>query len=269
MKKTFMTIAALLVAAGMVMVSCQKPSTSKDDNALIDDTDDTPGGNTGDNTGGNTGDNTGGDVHATLKGSNYYLIVFDGTTYETIKDKVVADYRPDSNGKNLWVWDGTYEGGEASGLSFYGTTEGWVCLRVTSVGWSGAGWQVNNIEGQAPDWLKMKDLATDTDKYYLHVAYKGAKGDAHILGFGYAGTEYKFAVGEGTMEDAGKTYSAINPVNNGGKFDSREWNEYEVKLSDMGIDFSEDCTDANVFWCLSGGITGKEINLDAVFVYKK
>ena len=269
MKKTLMTLAALLVAAGMVMVSCQKPAPSKDDNALVDDK---TGDNTGDKTGDNTGDNGGGNedkTPASLKGSNYYLIVFDGTTYETIKDKVVADYRPDSNGKNLWVWEGTYEGGEASGLSFYGTTEGWVCLKVTSVGWSGAGWQVNNKEGAAPDWLKMKDLATDTDKYYLHVAYKGAKGDAHIIGFGYAGTEYKFAVGEGSLEDAGKVYNAIAPINNNGAFDSREWNEYEVKLSDMGIDFSKDCTDANVLWCLSGGTTGKEINLDATFVYKK
>ena len=55
MKKTLMTIAALLVAAGMVMVSCQKPAP-KDDNALVDDN--TPGDNTGDNTGDN-GDNTG------------------------------------------------------------------------------------------------------------------------------------------------------------------------------------------------------------------
>ena len=52
MKKTLMTIAALLVAAGMVMVSCQKPAAPKDDNALVDD--ETPGTNTGDNTGDNT-----------------------------------------------------------------------------------------------------------------------------------------------------------------------------------------------------------------------
>lgn len=271
MKKTLMTIAALLVAAGMVMVSCQKPAAPKDDNALVDD--ETPGG---DQPGGETpgGDQPGGeepgdDTPASLKGSNYYLIVFDGTTYETIKDKVVADYRPDNAAKNLYVWEGTYVGGEASGLSFYGTTEGWVCLKVTSVGWSGAGWNINNKEGAAPDWVKMKNLATDTDKYYLHVGYKGAANDAHILQLNYGGAKYTFAVGEGSLEDSGVSYSAIAPVNNGGKFDSREWNEYEVKLSDMGIDFSKDSTDDNVFVCLSGGTTGKEINLDAVFIYKK
>lgn len=242
----------LFVAAAMfVFASCGK--VDPNNGGLIDD---------------NGGDNTE-NLHASLKGSNYYLIVMDGTTSEKIASKVVADYRPDDNGKNLWVWEGTYAGGTPSGLSFYGLTEGWVCLEVTTVGWSGAGWQVNNKEGKAPDWLKMKDLATDTGKYYLHVGYKGAAGKAHILGFGYGGAEYKFAVGEGTLDDAGVTYTAINPINNGGKFDAKEWNEYEVKLSDMGIDFSKDCTDANVFWCLSGGETGKQINLDAVFVYKK
>jgi hypothetical protein len=137
------------------------------------------------------------------------------------------------------------------------------------VGWAGAGWNINNKEGAAPDWAKMKNLATDTDKYYLHVAYKGAKGDAHILGFGYAGVEYKFAVGEGALVDKEITYNAIAPVNNDGTFNSTEWNEYEIKLSEMGIDFSADCADANVFFCMSGGTTGKVINLDAVFIYKK
>ncbi len=255
MKKYFMIVMAAVLSLGLLAVSCKKPANDDDliDNP-IDNPDDKPV----------TGED------ASLQGSNYYLIVMDGVTSEKIASKVVADYRPDGEGKNLWVWDGTYEGGTTSGLSFYGLTEGWVCLKVTTVGWSGAGWQVNNIEGKAPDWLKMKDLATDTDKYYLHIGYKGAAGQAHIIGFGYAaGGEYKFAIGEGSLDDAGVTYNAIAPINNNGKFDSKEWNEYEVKLSDMGIDFSKDITDANVLWCLSGGETGKEINLDAVFVYKK
>jgi len=254
MKKVFLFAAAALFA----LASCQ--GVDPDDNGgLIDD---------------NGGDNGGGtetELHASLSGSNYYLIQMDGTTAESIASKVVADYRPDGAGKNLWVWEGTYAGGTPSGLNFYGLTEGWVCLEVVAgPGWSGAGWQVNNKEGQAADWLKMKDLANGTSNYYLHVAYKGAANEAHILGFGYAaGGEYKFAVGQGSMEDAGVTYNAIAPINNDGTFDPKEWNEYEVKLSDMGIDFSQDITDANVFWCLSGGVGGKQINLDAVFVYKK
>ena len=251
-----MTIATLLIAAGMVLVSCDKPDNGN--NALVDD-------ETGkEDNGGNTGDN----AAASLNGSNYYLIAMESVTAEAIASKVVADYRPDDNGKNLWVWEGTYEGGTPSGLSFYGTTEGWICLKVTSVGWSGAGWNVNNKDGQAPDWAKMKDIAAEPDKYYLHLAYKGAANQAHIIGFGY-GTEYKFGIGEGSLEDAGVTYNAIAPINNGGKFDSKEWNEYEIKLSDMGIDFSANVTDANVLFVLSGGTTGKEINLDAVFIYKK
>ena len=122
----------LFVAAAMfVFASCDM--LDPNNGGLIDD---------------NGGDNTE-NLHASLKGSNYYLIVMDGTTSEKIASKVVADYRPDDNGKNLWVWDGTYAGGTPSGLSFYGLTEGWVCLEVTTIGWSGAGWQVNNKEGKA------------------------------------------------------------------------------------------------------------------------
>lgn len=272
MKKILFAIATLLIAAGLVMVSCSKPAAPQDNNALVDDEPtDNPGGDDkpGEDTPGGEDTPPADNTPASLKGSNYYLIVMESVTGEAIASKVVADYRPNPDqGKNLWVWDATYEGGETSGLSFYGTTEGWICLKVTSVGWSGAGWNVNNKDGQAPDWAKMKDIAAEPDKYYLHLAYKGAKNEAHIIGFGY-GTEYKFAIGEGVLGDAGVDYTAIAPINNDGKFDSKEWNEYEIKLSDMGIDFSADVTDANVLFVLSGGTTGKEVNLDAVFVYKK
>ena len=71
------------------------------------------------------------------------------------------------------------------------------------------------------------------------------------------------------MDDSGTTYNAIVPINNGGKFDAKEWNEYEFKVSETGIDFSKDVADTNLFVCLSGGETGKVINLDACFIYKK
>ncbi|MBR4827122.1 MAG: hypothetical protein IKZ91_04490 [Bacteroidales bacterium] len=262
MKKISMFLAACTLVAGLAftLTSCEKHNPD-DDSGLIDDN----GNGNGNETPGNNGDSS---LHASLQGSNYYLIQLDGTTYEKISSKVVADLRPDDQAKFLYVWESTYTGGETSGKNFYGVVEGWICLRVTSVGWSGAGWYINNKDGLAPQWAKMKDLANGTSSYYLHVGYKGAAGVAHILGFGY-GDEYKFAVGDGSLEDAGKNYNAIAPISNGGKFVAGEWNEYEIKLSDMGIDFSKDIADGNVFWCLSGGVTGTQIDLDAVFVYKK
>ncbi|MBO4434173.1 MAG: hypothetical protein J5769_01815, partial [Bacteroidales bacterium] len=125
MKKVLLFAAAALFA----LVACK--GLDPDNGGLIDDNGD------------NGGDET--ELHASLKGSNYYLIQMDGTTAESIAKKVVADYRPDGEGKNLWVWEGTYAGGTPSGLNFYGLTEGWVCLEVVAgPGWSGAGWQVNN-----------------------------------------------------------------------------------------------------------------------------
>ena len=58
--------------------------------------------------------------------------------------------------------------------------------------------------------------------------------------------------------------------------------EYEIPVADLGIDFSADLPVApyeeegktvypgyNVLFCLSGATTGNEINLDAVYFYKK
>lgn len=269
MKKTLMTIAALLVAAGMVMVSCQKPAAPKDDNALVDD--DTPGG---DQPGGETpgGDQPGGEepgdnTPASLKGSNYYPLIMDAETFEVIKNKVVADIRPDDVNKFLYIWsDGNcYAAATATGLNFYGVAGEYTALTVGNVGWSGAGF---NLKSGMDNYDKIAGL--NEKGFVFHIAYKGAAGVPHGCYVTWNNKIYPFVLGEGNYEVEGNNLSAAKPINNDGKFVANEWNEYEFSMDDSGIDFStEGVADSNIFCFLSGGVAGTAINLDAAFFYKK
>jgi len=250
MKKIFTMLA---IAASVMAVSCGKDngddnggSTKKEENKTEVKTDE----------------------NASLKGSNYYVIAMDATSYESISSKVTADLRPDDTNRFLYVWEGTYEGGSASGVNFYGNADGYTDLIVTSVGWSGAGYFVSAADASAS---KFAAIAADPANYYLHVGYKGKAGLAHMLSLVYGTSSYAFAVGEGSFTDGGTgvTKTALTPTS--GAFAANEWNEYEISIKDTGVDFSQSFPSdgTNIFTFLSGGETGTEIALDAVFIYKK
>jgi hypothetical protein len=256
MKKVFMLLASLAVV--FAMASCGKDNKGGDDN-LIDD----KGGNTEEN------------LHASLQGSDYYVLLMDGETFGKIEKKVKADIRMQDGAdgeatRPLYIWNG-YAGGTAEGLNFYGVAGEYMCLQVTAgAGWSGFG---HFMKISDPNFGKMKEITGD---YYFHFCYKGAANTVHAL-YPWWGPEasgaYKMSVGEGNeFEDKGVKFEFAVPISNGGKFVANEWNEYEIKVSDMGIDFTaapaqED--GQNIFCGLSGGVPGTTINLDAVFFYKK
>lgn len=270
MKKIF---AMLAVAATLLAVSCAKDD-NKGGSTKIDDQTQT------------------GDLPAALQHSAFIPIVLDGVTFESIKSKVTVDLRVDDKTNNLWVWSGTYTPGDGAGLNFFGNTEGYVSLKVGTVGWSGAGFCVYNTfkpEGSEETFVAAKNpiaaikssIGAAPEDWVLHVAYKGNARVAHILGVDYStGGKYSFAIGEGSLVDGGITYNAIAPKS--GEFEAGEWMEYEIPVADLGIDFSADLPVApyeeegktvypgyNVLFCLSGATTGNEINLDAVYFYKK
>ena len=49
---------------------------------------------------------------------------------------------------------------------------------------------------------------------------------------------------------------------------ANEWNEYEISISDFGIDYTT-TSKGNYFSVLSGGVAGTTLDLDAIFYYKK
>ena len=257
MKKFF---AALFVVASIAAVSCtpeDKGGSTKIDEGGIDTS-----------------------LPAALQHSAFIPVVLDGTSFESIKDKVVVDLRVDDTTNYLWVWDKTYTGGAGEGLNFFGNTEGYIDLLVGTAGWSGAGFCVYNSfkpEGAEEEFVAAVDpfekingsIGADPSNWVFHLAYKGEARVAHIIGVGFGGKEYKFAVGEGSLADAGITYNAIAPVS--GEFEAGEWMEYEIPATEFGFDFTskDSANGTNVVFLLSGGVTGTEIKLDAVYYYKK
>ena len=234
MKKSFMMLFAGALLAGFTFTSCEKDNGSNGSDAIIDDN----GGN-----GGSTSD-----LHASLQGSNYYVLFMDDYSFDAIKDKVVADFRPSVvDGVtyiNIDVWSNTYSAGTNSGLGFYGGD-------------------------------KVTAIDDDLDSYYLHLAYKtNQTGKSHLFYMTWpsaATAGASFAIGETPYVDNGETYNPIAPVSNDGKFVVGEWNEYEVALKDMGLDFSQapEKDAINLLAFLSGATAGTTLDLDAIFIYKK
>ncbi|MCR5018003.1 MAG: hypothetical protein K6A64_04335 [Bacteroidales bacterium] len=251
--KKYLLIAA---AALMAFAACEKDPENGGE--IIDD-----GGNGGN---GNT------ETVSSLNGSNYYPILMDAVTFEKIKSKVVADLRAQDGGdaestRPLYIWSG-YSGAEAAGLNFYGNAEGFTCFSVNGGVWSGFGVFLKKTD---PGFAKMAELAKGG--YYLHFALKGPAGVSHCIYPAWGGKEYRVSVGDGAkFADGDNTYDFIAPISNGGKFVANEWNEYEIALSDTGLDYTAPAAEEagqNIFCGLSGSVAGTLLQIDAAFFYKK
>lgn len=209
-------------------------------------------------------------VPASLQGSAYYPIILDEESAGTIAGKIVCDLRPDDVTKHLYIWTGgeTYAAGEGAGTNFYGNTGGYLDLVVTNAGWSGAGY---NGSADAPNIAKLANIAAEPANYYIHFAYKGAAGVAHMLHFyGTDEKSYDVVVGEGSVviDDVAHKPN-LTPLS--GAFVADEWNEYEISVQDAGVNFAPayPAGGLNYLTFLSGGVSGHELKLDAVFIYKK
>ena len=246
MKKNFFKFAIAAFASVLVVCSCNKDNGENGGN----------GGLKGDE------DEDITSLHPSLQGSEYVTIALDEYPTQSMSKRIKASYQVDDDNVWLYVWDETYTAGTASGLNFYGEATGWTSLVVANVGWSGAGWCVVKPE-TVPAFV---ESASDLSKWKFHIAYKGAANVAHIVILYWNDQVYKFAVGQGSLEDAGVAYNAIAPVS--GTFTPGVWNEYEISLDKTGMDYTK-TTKGNLAAILSGGVTGTQIDVDAVFFYKK
>lgn len=201
---------------------------------------------------------------AEVKGSQIWPIVLDGVTYETCASKVVADFRIDDTNNFLYVWASgeTYDAGEGTGVNFFGNNEGYVSLIVKAPqGWSGCGFNVG-----AANISKMKELrdaiVASPDDFYLHLAMKATTTGNHQF-YTFAEKAASFAVGTATIE-AG---AVIGDFTRDGA-----WHEFDVPMAQFAAALSKvDIPDAglDIFSCLSGAQAGSQLNLDAVYFYKK
>ena len=200
-----------------------------------------------------------------LKGSQFWPIAIDGTTADANASKMVADFRPDDVGKFLYIWENTYVANEnPTGLNFHGNTEGFTALTVGSVGWSGCGYCLTESDGskawEAAEALRAAIVA-NPDDYFLHMAIKSTDNASHC--FYVLGSEAtKFVLGSTSQYD-GPVYQ--NFTRNG------EWAEFDIPMAQYAAALSTTTCVAgvNVFVALSEGIAGAQLNMDAVYFYKK
>lgn len=199
--------------------------------------------------------------------SDYVLIYAGDAEKEAMAAKTKADYTVDDTKNFLYVWNDTYTGHETSGVNSFGQAEGWLDFTVNTAGWSGFGFASAKGSG--------KDLSMLDDSYVLHFAMKGNDETAHAshaIGIGTA----KFTIGKTAFEDNGKSYKVLGDFTRDG-----EWYNFDIPFSVLKKLNTVDATGvfettgggasayvSNVFWALSGGVQGTEIQLDGIFFYK-
>ena len=202
--------------------------------------------------------------HPSLKGSEYFIFQLGGKAAEQIADKIVADFRPDGDKKNLWVWEGTYNAGETSGKNFYGEAEGWVSLTVTSVGWSGCAYACDDLD----ELNKLAVIMENPSDYWLHIGMKSTDNASHLVFLNGTSGAGKICIGSTAFVDGGTSYQPVQDFSRDGS-----WGEIEVNMQtliDMGLVYgSNNTAGTNVFGYLSGGVTGTILQFDAAFIYKK
>ena len=201
----------------------------------------------------------------TVKGTKIWPIVLDGTSVDANASKIVADFRPDDVGKFLYVWDATYVANDnPTGLNFHGNTDGFTALTVSTLGWAGCGYCLTETDAskawEAAEALRAAIVASPDD-YYLHMALKSTDKASHCF-YIFGSEATKFVIGSTAVYD-GPLYEDF--TRNG------EWAEFDIPMSRFATALATTTCAAgvNVFVALTEGTAGAQLNLDAVYFYKK
>ena len=204
----------------------------------------------------------GGGGGAAVKGSQIWPIILDGVTAEANQSKIVATFQPNEADQFLYVWENTYSGVSATGLNFYGNTEGYTALAVGGAGWSGMGFCLTDAGTGWQNAAALKDaIVANPDDYFLHLAIKSTDNYAHC--FYFMGAEStKFVLGTQSVYEG--------PVLGNFTRDG-SWAEFDIPMSAYANALANQAVAAgvNVFVVLTEGVQGAQLNLDAVYFYKK
>ena len=200
-----------------------------------------------------------------IKGSKFWPIQVDKNIVTKNRRKMVADFRPDDAGRFLYVWDGTYIINENYiGSNFHGNDESYIALLVGFSGWAGCGYCLTatdaNNSWEDAEALRA-DIVANPDDYYLHMAIKSDDNASHCF-YIFGSEETKFVIGSKSVYD-GPIYE--NFIRNG------NWTEFDIPMSRFATALSTiTCAPGvNIFAALSENIAGAQLNLDAVYFYKK
>jgi len=193
-------------------------------------------------------------------GSNYHLIYLDEETAATIPaEKITKDFRTDDVNHFLYIWDNTYSSVTTAGPNWNGVVGEYLSFQVNSVGWSGLGF--------ASIATSPKDMSTITSDFTFHIACKTTNAASHLFGFdGDATKTAKLAIGATPFVDGTTVFEPYTDFARDG-----QWHLIEIPvdtLFKLGLQYTTP-TSSNVFWLLSGGVTGTNISMDAIYFYKK
>ena len=303
MKRHF--ISAVLMAAAIFTSSAVLTSCNKDDdndnnsntNAPIeqpaDESNDDKGGNNGGNNGGTTDiienpkDNGGVDVENPpvvtadyskfdcLNGSNYYVICLNSEAYAYLEqnNKVAGFLGTDDVNTAFYIWENTCDGASLKGNDCFGfDSKGGMSLKGKNTSWCGSGWCR----------LQPFDFSKIDESYTLHIAIRGdGSSDESYIAFNdpnLTNNEFKVSSKNGLKDNNNKTFSTDT---------KGEWVEYEYSVGDMidaGVEFinyrpglnkndeivkDDRGNDKAINFPAIGGFMGANVDIDAVFIYKK
>ena len=203
---------------------------------------------------------------AEVKGSQIWPVVLDAVTAEAVAEKIAGDLRPNDETNFLYIWAAgeTYAANEnPTGLNFYGNQEGYIALTVVAPdAWSGLGFCLTETgtAWQAAEELR-KAIVANPDQYFLHMALKSTDHGNHQF-YVFNNAVNSFAIGTATIE-AGEVFADYTR--------DGSWAEFDIPMSMFannlaGITFP---AGGNIFCALSGASIGVQLNMDAIYFYKK
>ena len=199
---------------------------------------------------------------AEVKGSQIWPVILDEATATANESKIVASFAPNEQTKFLYVWDKTYvANNNPTGRGFYGG-EGYLAMTV-ALDWSGCGFC---LTADGTDWEPAETLraaiVANPDDYYLHLAIKSTDNYAHCFYCFGAENGGKFVLGSKSVYD-GPVYSDFTR--------DGMWQEFDIPMSKFAAALASVKCEAgvNVFVALTEGVVGAQLNLDAVYFYKK
>lgn len=208
----------------------------------------------------------GGGGGAEVKGSKIWPVVLDAVTAESVASKIEGDLRVNDESNFLYIWASgeTYAANEnPTGLNFYGNQEGYIALTVVApAGWSGLGFCLTEAgtAWQAAEALRAAIVASPDD-YFLHMALKSTDHGNHQF-YIFNNAVNSFAIGTATIE-AGAVFADYTR--------DGSWAEFDIPMSLFanslaGLTFP---AGGNIFCVLSGASIGVQLNMDAIYFYKK
>lgn len=182
-------------------------------------------------------------------------------------DQKVNDWRVDDTNRFLYVWDGTFVGGDGSfpGVGYNDFQfDGYSSLNVGNVGWSGAGFFVDENAGvNTQHW---------NDNTMFHVAVRTATTAPSSVAFVIAdgdnegSSPAKVALGD-SFNDGGAIYPTIGPKL------TDEWVGTAISFADLKKFYpsfnyvNAAAWKGNIVSILGGGVEGQNISLDAMYFY--